>query len=337
MIDQFKRHRILEMLRVLTPASTFFLSTFFNRSRTFDTATVKIDIKQNKRRMAPFVNPDAAGYHVERTGFVTRTFSPAYVKPLNKYKPSDLYRRAAGQALESGAQTLDAIIAEDLMDLQDQVQRREEWMAVQALLNGIVAVVGEGVNETVDFLMPASHKVTLVGGALWDSGTATILQDIRDWRRLITQDSGRRADTIVMSPDAADLVLADAGVKSELDTRRVDLGQFTPRELDDNVTYLGDLNSGQVSLFMYEEWYVDDAGNEQPMMPAGSVIVGASGARSERLYGAIEDFDAGGLAEARWFPKTWQTKDPSTYNLMLQSAPLPSPVEVNAYVSASVL
>lgn len=335
-MDPFKRHRILEMLRVLTPAATFILSTFFRSERTFDTEAVKIDIKQNKRRLAPFVSPLAEGKFVERNGYLTRTFSPAYVKPKSVFQPSDLFKRQPGEMLESSSSNVDRLVAEELADLQDQVNRREEWMAAQALLNGSVAVVGEGVNETVDFLMPANHQVTLLGTDQWTDAGSDPIADITAWRRTIQQDSGRRADVIILAPDVMDVFIAHEKVKGQLDTRRVELGQFQPRELPEGVTYVGDLFSGAVSIYTYEEWYHDGT-QDQPMMPTGKVIVGASGARSERLYGAIQDFDAGGLAEARWFPKTWTTKDPSLYYLMLQSAPLPSPVEVNAYLSATVL
>lgn len=336
MIDQFKRHRILEMLRVLTPPSMFILSTFFGRVRTFDTEAVKIDVKQNKRALAPFVSPLQAGFHVERDGYVTKTFEPAYVKPLAKFTPSDLFKRQAGQALESQSTTIDDLIAEELMDQQETVTRREEWMAIQALLNGTVSVVGEGVNAVVDFLRPASHTITLTGADQWSDPSANPIADIKAWRSLILQDSGRRADTVVLDPESAEAFINHPNVIDKLDTRRVELGQFMPRELDEQVTYLGDLFSGAVSIFSYEEFYHDGT-TDQPMMPSGRVIIGASGARSERLYGAIQDFDAGGLAEARWFPKVWMEKDPSVANLLLQSAPLPSPVEVNAYASATVL
>ncbi len=40
---------------------------------------------------------------------------------------------------------------EEYATLNDATTRREEWMAVQAIVTGTIPIVGEGVNETIDF------------------------------------------------------------------------------------------------------------------------------------------------------------------------------------------
>ena len=125
---------------------------------------------------------------------------------------------------------------EDLADLDDQIVRREEWMCAQALTTGRIRVLGEGVDDTIDFLMEASHKITLSTGK-WNAAGSDPIGNLRQWKRgVIAKDSGRTANVAVLSGEAVDAFQANELVMKMLNTRRVDLGLIKPEELPDGVT-----------------------------------------------------------------------------------------------------
>jgi hypothetical protein len=128
-------------------------------------------------------------------------------------------------------------------------------------------------------------------------------------------------------------------VKNRINMRRVDSGLIKPEELPDGVTYLGYLNDPGLDLYAYDEWYVDDAGSELPMMPVDRIVMGATTARATRHYGAIIDLDAieEGLDMVRWYPKSWREKNPSVRFVQQQSAPCVVPHQIDAFLTAKVI
>ena len=62
--------------------------------------------------------------------------------------------RSPGESLYSGktpAERAVEKIADDFKELQEKIVRREEWMCAQAIFTGKIPIVGEGINEEIDF------------------------------------------------------------------------------------------------------------------------------------------------------------------------------------------
>lgn len=347
-IDLFETRTMLEMLDQRKPVRTWFLTTFFNRTRTFGTEAVDIDIKRGRRRLAPFVNPKRAGKVIEGRGYHTQSYKPAYVKPKTVTTAEDILKRQAGNVIykaNEGPATMAARkLGEDMADLDEMITRREEWLAAQALVFGQVHIIGEGIDDVVNFQFLASHLPVLSGTDLWsDHANATPLDDLKAWKRMASKDSGISPTIALFGLSAMDNFLkceqvigTDGGGKNLFDMRQVDMGKIDPNILPNGVTYYGRLKELGLDLYTYEEWYIDDQDeNEYPMMPEDRVLLGSPSARCDRLYGAIKDLDA--LAPTARFAKTWKENDPSERILMVQSSPLMAPVEVDAFVSATVL
>jgi hypothetical protein len=93
---------------------------------------------------------------------------------------------------------------------------------------------------------------------------------------------------------------------------------------------------GNFRLWVYNDWYVDDNNVEQPMIPAGTVILSGPDMMGTRAYGAIMDpqFAYGPMAYA---PKSWVKEDPAQRFLLMQSSPIVIPSRVNASLAATVL
>lgn len=343
-MNLYSLRTMLRALEQLKSARTFLLTMFFSAVEIHTTETVDIDIYKGKRRLAPFVNPNLQAKLVDQLGYKTYTYKPPYIKPKMVTTAGDLLIRQPGEIIYGSGATRESRAAEkltkELAELDDMITRREEWMAAQALQTGKVVAIGDGVNDTIDFLMAASHLPVLTGTALWSAPTtAQPLKNLRTWKRLIAQDAGVNANVCIMSSDAYDNFIANtkeiSGVNGLMNQRMVEMGKISPTELGNGVTYVGRINEVGVDIYTYDEWYVDTDNTEKPMIQSGKVILGSTQARATRHYGAIKDLKA--LNSMARFPKVWEEEDPSVRNLMVQSAPLTVPHQIDGFVCATVL
>lgn len=340
-MDLFATRTMLAAIEQMKRSRRFLGTLYFGAEPvTATTENVDIDIMKGNRKMAPFVRPNRPGVVVDRSGSVMRSYKPAYVKPkLETSAGLLLNQRQPGEHIYSGRSPLERAgeqLARDMEDLDDQINRREEWMIAQALTTGQVHVVGDGINDIVDYQMDDDHLIT--EAVQWSESTSDPIADLRKYKRRIAKKTGRTANACVMSSEAADAFLDNESVIKKLNTRRIDLGMIRPEELPDGVTYLGYLNDPGMDLYAYEEWYQPDDGEEAPMIPAGGLIVGPTSSRCGMLYGAIQDMKAmeGGLFDVARYPKSWLEDDPGVRWLMMQAAPLPGFHEPDAFVYANV-
>jgi len=336
-MDLYDTRTMLAAIEQMQRPKTFLLDTFFKGFEQFATKYVDIDIIKGKRRLAPFVSPRMAGKVVEKLGYSTSSYTPPYIKPKMVSTAQELLSRAAGEIVYQGGQSplerAASQVGSELAELDEMITRREEWMAAQALNAGTINVVGDGVDDVIDFQMPADHKVTLTGTALWTDSDSDPLKALRAWRRKIIQDSGVSPNVAVFGASVIDAFLGNAKVVNALDTRRVDLGQIDPQVLPDGATYYGHIKDVALDVYGYDEWYLDDDGDEQPMVAADKILLGSDRTRNARLYGMIQDLDAEGAYAVPRYPKSWTTKDPSTRFVMLQSAALVALLQPDAFMS----
>jgi hypothetical protein len=340
-ISMFDTRTMLAALEQMLAPKSFLLDLFFPAVENSDTEYVDIDIIKGKRRMAPFVNPRMQGKMVERMGYTTRSYKPPYVKPKSVFTAADILKKQPGQHIYQGgqspAQRAAQVLGSDLMELMEMVTRREEWMASQALNGGVIVVSGDGVEDEIDFGMKAEHIIT---GDWSDPAVGNPVNDLRTWRRVVAQSSGIVPNAAVMGSDALDAFLAHNEVKGQdalLNARRAEIGQINLSDVQaTGATFVGSIFGGGLDLFGYDEWYIDDIdGVEKPMVPESKIFLGSTRARTARHYGAIQDLAA--PASVRWFPKSWEEQDPSARLIMLQSAPLVVPHQIDAFAVITVV
>jgi len=324
---------------VLDLTNPFLLNLAFPSEQVFDTEMVAFDKVDRARRLAPFASPYTRGTPMKQQGYQTKDFRPAYVKPKHIVDPSRPLKRMPGERL-LGAMTAEEryhrVIAELLAQQDDEIKRREEWMAAQILVNGAVVIEGDDfAPQQVSFGRPSSHTIQLTGANAWGQSGVSALDNLRTWNALVSSDSGFNARVVVMDPIAGNLFTNDSKVQNILNNRintptgpdfdnfmlgNIKLSGVNAGAVGEEVKYLGFI--GEFNVFVYNQLYVDAAGNVQTMLPAGTVLMlSPQGFQGTRLYGAIRDPKAGYRALPR-FPKMWTEEDPAVTNLMTQSAPL---------------
>lgn len=344
-IDMFETRTLLAAVEQMKPARTFLRDTFFNPANAITSMTenVDIDIVKGARRLAPFVHPRIGSKRVDSLGYSTQTFRPPLVAPDYGFTGEDLQLRLAGENIYSGASPdarLQRLIGQKLAEFDELITRREEWMCAKALFTGKVPVVGEGVNYEIDFGF--TNTITNIAAkSKWDyiasDYTGDPIKDLKTWKRALVKASGYAPTICVMSPDSADAFMSHPVVEIYFNKIRMNFGEIAPKETLPGVNYVCYLPELNLTVYSYEEWFVDPADNvEKVLVPAKTVMLASPQAGFKMMYGAVIDVSMGTFALPR-VPKSWVEEKPSARYLQLSSRPLPVPTLVDSYLVATVL
>lgn len=333
---------LVKVIRTVRAPTSYWLDLLFPSVVTFDSKEIDFDYVDKNRRLAPFVAPTAQGVPLKQQGYVTRRFTPAYIKPKDVVDPARLLKRQAGEALTgslSPQQREDLIVADILETHRFAIERRWEWMAAQAAVNGAVTVSGSDYpTMSVTFGRDASLAKNLTGTVRWDQATSKPLEDIENWMQEVHRLSGYTPTRITMGINAWNAFKKHADVKDMLDTRR---GSTNAIESGPGAglpwQYRGSLDSaGGLEIYTYNDIYEDDAGSAVNFLDQDTVVLTSPAVEGVRAFGAIMDRKAGWVP-ASMFSKMWEQEDPSALYLMTQSAPLMIPTRPNASLKAKVL
>lgn len=329
-IDVNSTAQLLGAFGVMDRTRQFLLETFFPMEQVFSTEEIYFDKVERARRLAPFVVPTIEGKPQPSRGYKTASFKPPYLKPKHAVEPSKAIKRRAGERLLGDMtpqqrfelQMLDNLFLED-----DEISRREEWMAAQILLTGAVTCSSSDHPAiVVDLDRPAGHTIALSGASRWGQSGIDPLTNLRTWAATVQSASGYHPSVVVLDPLAADLFLKSPSVLTVMQSFRqtsgnVDLaGKVSGGALGHEVKLLGQV--AEFEIYQYQQLYATDAGVVTKFMPDYSFIMGnPQGCQGVRTYGAILDRKA--LTPLPRFPKVWDEEDPSVTYTMMQSAPLP--------------
>lgn len=328
-LDIYGTATLAGVITTIKPSALGFWLNFFTTEYLFDTEEIDFDEVLVDRRIAPLVLPTVAGKPQRERGFTTKKYKPAYLKPLNTLSPSRTLSRRPGEAFGgqlSPDQRAAALLAQYLTDQRDQIERRWNKMAAEALLDGKITLAGDDYpTVTIDFGRPAAHTVVLASGSRWSDTGVDPFATIEASAKAISEASGYPADVVIMGTAAWAALTANVQVQAKLDLRRGTdkLGalDFAPGS-GANVQYKG--SDGSRQYWVYSELYDIDETTTGTFMDARDMLVMSSvGVQGARCFGAILDMDA--LRAVPIFPKSYTTENPSARYVMTQSAPMMVP------------
>lgn len=343
-IDMYDPRVLFEAVINRPPVHTFLRNMFFKPEniRTFDTGHVDVDYFKGKRTMAPFVNPRLKGKSMSREGFTTRTYQPPQIKPDRVVTGDHLSKRTAGETIYTRRSPEDRaaiILARDIVDLDDSITRREEWMFAQILFTGKVHMIGEGYDEELDFNF--TQKEILSGNDLWtDYSNSDPFTQLYDRRRQVVQSSSINPNILVMASDVVPIFIQHPKIKDLMDKKAVEVGRIEPRNLPNGATYIGSLSALGLDIYSYDEWYLDEDTDpqnpvEKPMVPEGHILLGSTNAKFNTYYGAVTlvnpETKQFVTVEGDRVPQSWVSVEPPTRTLQLNARPLPVPHEVDSW------
>lgn len=337
--------RIVEKL---PPVRTFFRDTFFRREETFNTESVDVDFVKGTRKVAPFVHRIIGGKTVPNTGYETKTYKPPLVAPDKITTVDDLLKRRPGESLVSGKSPAERAVlkmSDDFRELRDMISRREELMCVQSIFTGKIPIIGEGLNEVIDFGF-TNTEVISAATKKWSNAGSDPIGDLKRWHKQVQKTGFTNCNACVMADDVATVFVGHEKVQKVLDVRNYNLAVIQPRQLPNGVTYVGTIHELGMDIYTYNEWYLDDwtdpeTPEEKPLVPNGMLAMLSTNANYSMYYGAITLIDEGTkefkTVEGKYVPDTWVKRKPARRFLQLQSAPLSVPHDVDSWFTAKVL
>lgn len=350
-LNFFDNYVMMAITEEIVPQASFFRDRYFPTSAgdVFAADKVLTEYKKGDRKMACFVADRAGDIPMERRGYEIHEYQPAKIAPSRLLTLDDLRKRGFGEALYPGstpAERAAKLQLRDLTELDIRIQRREEWMAVQTMINNgctmqeyIDAKTVGGQKEVRFYDVSSDHTYTV--SPKWDTSTGDFFGDVRNMCRMLSK-RGLRAADLVLGTDAADAILEIEKVQKLLDKQSgIIIGQIE-QELSpyDGVAYMGTLNFGgfKLNLISVDESYIDDSNTEQKYFPATSAMVTAPGC-GHMMYGQITQIDFGSTEFTTYankrVPKFFVDQDKDIRKLRLGSRPLAAPLNYCPYIYAA--
>ena len=343
MRDYYEPKMIMGVIEKTLPLRTFFKTRFFSNPVMFPTEKVSFEFQEKRRRLAPYVNPRVGSEDIGRDEYTVRTYGTPYISPKRTITNDTLMQKLLGEPTYNSRMTPEdrakQIAAQDILDLQDTIWRREEYMCARVKQDGRLTIKGKGVNEVVDY---GFENIAVLDASDRWTPTFDIMGQLQSIACEMRKD-GINPDMMLLGSDAAAMLLKNERYLQLLDNRRVEIGEIRPGELEKGVGYLGRMivPGAMFDLYTYEEWLpdtndLDDDGEPKlkPIIDPETVIIQNSVERNSMLYGAITSIDKAGnhvTYMREYVPHTWFTEDPPQKFISISSRPLPMPHDLKSW------
>lgn len=328
----------------MEPPENYWLQ-FFPRTLNFTTENIEFSQITDVRKLAPLVVPTAQGVPIYTAAERITTVKPAYLKPKDPVTASRMIRRAAGYG-ELGQltplspqQRYDAIVADIVRQHRFAIERRWEWMAAGAIIDGKNTLVDDRYPLTVvNYGRAAGHTVTLTSGNRWGDTGVSILDFLAAARSTTRRAKfGGVTSRLTVGSDVWDVMRKDPEIKELLNTQyrsgsnvNLKLGMLEGLEVE----YVGNIET--LEVYVYSDWYQTPDGTVVPYMSPKDIVLTGPGVQGVRCFGAIQDTRAR-LQPLSVFMKMYEEEDPSATMILTQSAPLMVPINPNSTFKATVV
>lgn len=357
----------LDLYRVMfdprqTVSTSQWLTMFFPNSYVSTQEEIAFSKINASRRIAPFMLPNLPGKPIyRREGERLESFKPAYTKPKDAVRPSEMLALQPGEltrrlALQSPEARYNAEVIRITQFHRSAIQRLWDYMAAKAILDGAITInyMGEngiGVQSVViDFGRAAGHTKTLAAGSRWGEAGVNIFNNLQSWIDEIAEaEFGGSVQHVILGASAAIPFLADASsstgsLKDKLDTNYrgseevlINRGIITTDPLNP-FTLLGRLSTG-IFVWRYSgpaSKFQSSDGSLVNIMDPRDVVLVSPAVDGVKAFGAILD-GAANLQAIDIFSKMWDEQDPSARFIMSQSAPLMIPTNPNCTMRVRVV
>lgn len=355
MFNIYQTQTMVAAMQLIPPKPVFLKQRYFPSSDTdiFVTEDVLIDYKDEyQRKMAPCVIPRKGGILVAREGYKTERITPPYVAPERILTVDVLNRRQFGETLFSKRKPAEreaAILRNDLMELSDMIDMREEYMAAKTIFeNGYTLrhyadKYGEGAYEEFDirFYDEEANPAVYTPSASWAANDDKWYQDLTLIVRSLKRRGIAATDLLMGSEVAMELMKNDFLLKL-LDNRRVQIGNLAPKEMPNGATSYGKIvvDGTVLELISYTLQFTDEDKKVKDFVPKDSIAVTAP-ETGRFLYGSITQMEESDrdfhTYTARRVPHMTTNVKDSIRTLTEKSRPLAVPKVKNSTISAKVL
>ena len=109
--------------------------------------------------------------------------------------------------------------------------------------------------------------------------------------------------------------------------------EIKPRVVDDALTFYGRIAELDLDLYTYDEWFLNDEGEDESIIPPGTVLLGHSDGEGQIEYGLVTQMEDKKFRsyEGKLVPKVWADENSEVKKVRLTSRPLPRPFDVDSW------
>lgn len=335
-MPDYTTREMMEAIDQTPPVRTFLQKTFFPGEETHVSEKVEFDVRKGKRVMAPFVSPRVGGKVITRNGFNTNSFTTPKIAPERPLTIDDISKRAIGENIYSQRtpeERENELLAKDETDLEEAIARRKEWMCRNILYEGKINVQDEeaGVDVEIDFGF--DNIIVLGSDEDWALSSVNPLKVLRDTRKKIIKDTGKAPDVAIFSSDVIEKFLDNPNVIKAMNVLNMKNVVIEPRVVDPALTFYGRIAELDIDIYTYDEWILNDDGEDEAMIPAGTVLMAHSGGEGQIEYGSVTQMEDKNFVtyEGKLVPKIYADEKNEVKMFRLTSRPLPRPFDVNSW------
>lgn len=355
MINIYQTQTMLAALKLMINKPTFLRDRYFPTTDKdiFVTEDVLVEYKdEESRKIAPCVIEGKGGINMGRAGYHTERLTPANVAPERTLTIDNLRKKQFGESVFSQrtpAEREAEILRQDMVDLNDAIDTREEYMAAQTIFENGYSMKHyankygstEYKEYQIRFYDSSKNGAVYTPAAVWTRKSDAWMSDLEQMARILKK-RGLRATDVIMGADVADVVLNNEYTLKLLDNRKLDTVHIQPAELPSGVTYCGRINCNGImlDLYCYDAEFTDEDGETKTFIPEGKIAVTAP-AIGHTMYGAVtqmEEYDRQMYTyPARRVPHITTNAHDSIRTLTQQAKPLVAPWFKDSAITATVI
>lgn len=217
---------------------------------------------------------------IKGLGSRRREYRTGHWKETRRWNEQELLEtRQVGTFSERAGRDL---VNQGAVQLDNRLEVRKEWLRWEALINGVIEIDEDGVQYTVDFGVPASHKADLTDGGAgevpWTNhADATPIKNLLEWINAFI-GTGARADTMYYDQVVAQDLIQCAEIRDLLKQSSLVVNLNTG-----NLPQVLQMFVPQLKFVQYDQGYADDAGAYHFFVPDSHVVITGTGAPGEQL------------------------------------------------------
>jgi Phage major capsid protein E len=328
------------IINQLRPDPRFFLN-YFPLTQTHEEEVILFDETSDSLLVTPYSHPKAEAKTIEKKGYKTKAFRPAYLKSKIEFDPDSSITRLPGEAIGgnlSNAERERLNLVSALKTQRDMFERRLEQMAAEIIVTGKLKIESkEEFSYEVDFGRHPDFSRILDEKVRWNKEKVDIIEQFETWSQEVLDKSGGSVDTVVFGRQVWNAFRKNPSIEKMMELRRGvnSTVEITPKQAINGLQEKGTL--GEFRLICHLGKYLDPNTNAyMPYVPEDSVLLLSSALDGVKHFGAIKDRSAQ-MRAMPYFVKSIEVEDPSALFILAQSAPLLVPQRPNASMCVKVI
>jgi len=341
--SNFDTNSIIDAIQLWVPPAHWLMDTFFPYDRVSDSDLVQLEYYRLGRMIGGFVKPEKRGIARPRKPFQSTVYSPPTVKLTRDLDAASLAKRRIGRTQYEGNNSDGEILAEDTMELINEIINLHEWMCSSLLFTGQLLIEDYDDRVLIDTITfpGVPQRINVLPADYWDQPNVNPFRLVKAMQRLVTAAMGDAANIICMGSDLADAFEENPEVKDQFNKLWIRQGILNPHALEDEpaVYLLGDYRG--VPVYVNETSYTDRDGVTQPYFPPDTLLVGSTKQAGLMAFAACYQTEPGSnTAEAvpgKYVPQYWVDHAQDTRRFRMSSRGLPCLHDAQSYVIARAI